>query len=170
MATVTETDGARPRIESIVGAVGSNVAQVTFTEPVDAIAGGGCSGTLSSSNLVYQNMSGADASSIMNLSLDSNACDDSTVVARTNTAFTQNDIDVDGIMMPSSIIHDAADNTALPNVYPVHGLTKSMQLTFDTTSAGRQCEHVRIQLPAPGAPERPGPDRLGPERRPGPQV
>ncbi len=136
MATVTEIDGVNPRIESIVGADGSDTIQVTFTEPVDATMGGGCSGTLSISNLTYQNASGADASAIINLSLDSNACDDQSVVIRTNTAVTTNDIDVDGLMPPASVIRDAADNAAMPNVYTLRGLTQSMQLSFDTTSAG----------------------------------
>jgi hypothetical protein len=135
-AMFVETDGAKPRIESFVGSVGSDTAQVTFSEPVDSTMGGGCSGTLSSSNLSYQNSYSGGATSIMNLSLDSNACDDSTVVMKTNTAFVANDIDVDGIMPPASIIRDAADNTAMPFVSQVHGMTKSMQLTFDTTSAG----------------------------------
>ena len=89
MATVTEIDGVNPRIESIVGADGSDTIQVTFTEPVDATMGGGCSGTLSISNLTYQNASGADASAIINLSLDSNACDDQSVVITTYFAVTR---------------------------------------------------------------------------------
>ena len=147
MATVTEIDGVKPLIESIVGAVGSDTVQVTFSEPVDATMGGGCSGTLSSSNFTYQNTSGADVSSIMNLSLDSNACDDQSVVIRTNTAVTTNDIDIDGVMPPASIIRDAADNTAMPNVYTMRGLTTSMVLNFDTTSTGANVTTPVVNFP-----------------------
>jgi hypothetical protein len=133
-ASVLEKDGAKPRIESVVGAAGSDRITVTFTEPVDSSPGQTCTGTFS--GIGYNNNSGGDASNPAGGWIDGNACDDSTIVFRTDVAVSAADIDVDGVVPPVSNVYDNSDNLADSSQYILRGMINSVKFRFNTTSNG----------------------------------
>lgn len=132
-STVTEADGALPRIESVVGAVNSDRVSVTFTEPVDSSPALGCSGNVSSLN--YVNNAGGGATTISAWQ-DASACDDSTVVVRTNLPVAGADIDADGIATAALVVYDNGGNAADVATYTMRGMMESVNFRFDTTSNG----------------------------------
>lgn len=132
-STVTEADGALPRIESVVGAVNSDRVMVTFTEPVDSSPALGCSGNVSSLN--YVNNAGGGATTIIAWQ-DASACDDSTVVVRTNLPVAGADIDADGIATSALVVYDNGGNAADVVTYSMRGMMESLDFRFDTTSNG----------------------------------
>ncbi len=129
-ATVTEQDGAPPRFDSVVGAVGSDMVTVTFTEPVHFTATTGCSGTLSSWGFTP---GGGAVSSVS--PHDDNACDDSTLTFRTNVDMVNGDIDSAQISI-NPFYDSAAINHSDSSDQHIRGLINSFKFGFDTTSAG----------------------------------
>jgi hypothetical protein len=141
---VVELDRARPRIESVVGAATSDRVMVTFSEPVDSSGGMSCSGNVTSLN--YKNNIGGGAVTIGGWQ-DNYACDDATVVLKTDAPVDAADIDMDAVMPVASMIFDNADNTALALDYTVRGMINSIKFRFNTTTTGANVANNVSEFP-----------------------
>ena len=86
--------------------------RLQFSEPVDTVSGGGCSGTVASTAFTYSNASGSGATTLRSDLADNNGCDDTGgyyIKPRVDSRYVYADLGSDTVSLASTF-YDAADN------------------------------------------------------------
>lgn len=131
---VSEKDGAPPILVTTIGAVGSDIATLVFSEAADTSDDGLCSSLLNQSDFSYVDVNGSGASS--NISMpDTNACNGQASI-QVNNKFIAGDIDQDRMTLQANKLYDVAGNSAPAANVLIHGFLGSAKCKFNTTATG----------------------------------
>lgn len=115
-AAVTETDKAAPQLYGVTGLAGANNLALLFSESVDTDSTLGCASTLTKADFTYNNVfvTGATSMLIESSWVDTNGCDNSSVITKLDAVLATGDLSNDSVVPASATsVYDAAGN-AMP--------------------------------------------------------